>query len=297
MFGVCAAWAGPRPNKSQGEYSSAQVITDGAAVYSKPDFDSPVQDYLGFQTKVGISRKPYAGQGGMGLFHRVTYKDKVGYIPDTDVHVTKDEGKGSNPSDKGNRADKKADNKNPSKAFQHDKDSKKVRRALYTTRFLGVSVASVDYTEKFSGHKLSDNMLMFGARMMGPGTLFDGPPLDLTLWGSVQKPGYLKRFGGSPSGFLLFGDLATVFPLVNSFDTLLSYSLGIMWVYTRYVIPVKSGNTGQIASFDSQELRAGVDIGLGMGHRFGTIEVRADAKYYVEKTSYPGYGVSFLLEF
>ena len=286
-FGVCAALAAP-PGNSAADFSGAQVITDGAAVYSKPDFDSPVQDYLGFQTKVSISKKPFAGQGGMGLFHRVRYKSKYGYIPDTDVHIGKKEEKAA-------EAETKNSKKNPSKAFE--REEKKKRQSLYQTRLVGIAVNSVNFTEKYSGHKLSDNMLMYGLRMMGPGTLFDGPPLDLNVWASFQKPSYLKQFGGQPSGFLMFGDLGLMLPLVDSFNTLFNYSLGVMWTYTRYVVPVKSGDTGLISNFDSQEFRMGVDVGLGLGHRFGKFELRADAKYFVEKTSYPGYGVSLLLEF
>jgi hypothetical protein len=128
--------------------------------------------------------------------------------------------------------------------------------------------------------------------MMGPGTLFDGPPLDFNFWFSLQKPGYYSRFdSGTPTGFLVFGDLMAMLPLVNLDNNLVSYGLGLMWVYTKYSVPVKQ------VTFDSQEFRVGVDFALGYGHRFGRFLLRADAKYYIEKTQYLGYVLSFQTEY
>lgn len=251
------------------------VVTDGAAIYTQADFDSQVQDYLSYQTQVIVSKRPYAGAGGLGLFHRVRYQNKMGFITDTDLKLSKKE------------AEKAPSVAKAKKSKFNDGEDGDKRPPLYLTRFFGGAVSMVNFTEKYSGRKLSDRMMMYGMRMTGPGTLFDGPPLDFNFWFSLQKPKYLSNFtSGTPTGFLLFGDVLAMLPLVDAGNTLVSYGFGLMWVYTRYMIPVNG------TSFDSQEFRIGGVMDLGVGHRFGKIMVRADAKYYYEKTAYLGYGLS-----
>lgn len=262
-------------------------MTDGAAVYPRPDFDSPVQDYLGFKTPVVVSRKPYAGAGGLGLFHRVRYAGKMGFVTDTDIRASKREAERSH--------DEKR--KSPSKAWAEDEDKKLGKAPLYLSRHFGLAGAIVQFSEKFSGHRLSDNMPMYGFRLTGPGTLFDGPPLDFNFWFSLQQPRYFSKFAsGNSSGFLLFGDVMALLPMVDFRDFIINYGIGLMWTYTHYMIPVKN-TFGEVGNFDSQEFRMGVDFGLGLGQRFGRYLLRADAKYYIEKTSYPGFVVSFQMEY
>ena len=256
------------------EYVHASIVTDGAAVYGKPDFDSPVQDYLGFQTAVVVSKRPYAGSGGMGLFHKIRYSNKIGYIPDTDIKVSKkdasDEKRNENPR-----------KKNPSKAFD-DEDRKRGpgKDPIYMTRYLGGALARVNYTEKFQGHKLSDEMIMYGLRMTGPGTLFDGPPLDFNFWFTVQKPNFYSAFTNlSPSGFMLFGDVQAMFPLIDIDNSIINFGMGVMWLYTHYNVPVRAIASNRVVNFDSQELRLGFDVSAGAGHRFERYLLRGDIKY------------------
>ena len=61
---------------------SAEVITDGAMVYEKADFDSTVVGYLQRGQKVRVSNRP------KGAFYRVQFSQGViGYISDVDVKV------------------------------------------------------------------------------------------------------------------------------------------------------------------------------------------------------------------
>ncbi len=151
---------------------------------------------------------------------------------------------------------------------------------LYFTRYLGGAFAIVNFTEKFQGQRFSDDMMMYGLRMTGPGTLFDGPPLDFNLWFSLDQPDYFQKFAsGRSNRILLFGDVLAMLPLIDTTNWLATYGLGLMWTYTRYRIPVKT------LSFDSQEFRIGLVADVGVARRFGKYLLRADAKYYYEKTS------------
>lgn len=289
MFGVCALSSAAFAQKEKGgrpiEWLKAIVVTDGAAVYSQPDFDSEVLDYIGYQTAVSVSKRPFTGRGGIGLFHRVRYAGtRQGYITDTDIRVNRKDV---------DRVGKEERRKSVSKAWSPEEEEHLGRAPLYLTRFLGGALASVKFTEKFSGTKVTDSMLMYGLRMTGPGTLFDGPPLDFNFWFSLQKPGYYSKFAGSePTGFLLFGDVMAMLPVVDIQQFLVTYGVGIMWTYTRFNVPVRKADTGVVSQFDSQELRVGLDFGLGAGRKFGNYLLRADAKYYIEKTSYLGFLVS-----
>ncbi len=272
------------PAKKKVSWARAVIINDGAAVYLRPDFDSVVQDYLGVEMKVLVSRKPVRGLGGMGLFHQVRYGKKKGYIADTDIKAMKVAGDDAPPPRK---------KKSASKMWEEEEEAALGKAPLYFRRYLGGALAMVNFSEKFSGRKLSDDMLMYGIRMMGPGTLFDGPPLDFNFWFTVDKPDYYSKFAsGTPNGFMLFGDVAFMMPFIDVKDWLATYGLGLMWVYTSYRVPVKS------QTFDSQELRVGLDVTAGVSRRmFGKYLLRGDIKYYIEKTQYMGYMLSFMGEY
>jgi hypothetical protein len=288
-FGVCAGSFEALAQKSTGSrkkvgWVRASVVTDGAAVYKAPDFDSAVQEYLRYQTPVMASKKAYVGVGGLGLFHKVQFKGGSGFVADTDIRVTKKADK--------EEAETTSPQKSASKAWEKEEEENLGKAPLYFTRYLGMAVSGIKFTEKFSGQKLSDNMLMYGLRMSGPGTLFDGPPLDFNFLFSLQKPGYYKKFAsGDPNGFMLFGDVMVQLPMYDRGNSLVTYGLGVMWTFTKYTIPVRG------VPFDSQELRVGFDAGFGYGYRIGKRMIRADAKYYHEKTQYFGATVSFQTEY
>jgi hypothetical protein len=272
------------------------VVSDGAAVYEKPDFDSKVIDFLPYETKVTISRKAYAGTEGLGLFHKVRVKGKIGYIPDTDIRAAgkeaeKEKEKETEPEP--GKAKVAPDPKPKSKAFEKEEDQDAPGRApIYLTRYLGAAVSRVKFTETFEGRKLSDQVLMYGLRMTGPGTLFDGPPLDMNVWFSLDKPGYYDIFSSSINGFMMFGDIMAMLPLFSSDNWALTYGLGVMWSFTRYRVQIQGENT------DTSDFRVGGDTGLGLAVRLGKrVALRTDAKYYYERNQYAGYTLSLQMEY
>ena len=281
-------------------------MTDGGSVYSQPDFDAQVADYLPFKAKLWVTKKAVSGNGGLGLFHRVRYKDKSGYMVDTDIRLNAKGEADPVPNKKtaaNSSAARSAKTRDPEvEPAKRERDRERAREKpgsgaeagdpLYFKRYLGGALSLVNYTEKFQGNKFSDKMTMYGLRMSGPGTLFDGPPLDLNVWFSLQKPGYYSKFAsGSPQGFLLFGDLMAVLPFYENHSFMVTYGMGLMWTYTNYKVMIKNSR------FDSQEFRIGVDFGVGLTQRFGHYAAKLDVKYYYEKTQYFGYIASFQVEY
>ncbi len=303
MFGVCAAFTDPafaqsaQTIKNSPDWARASVVTDGAAVYTKTDFDAPVVGYLSFKSPIWVTKKPVPGTGGLGLFHRVRFKDKAGYMADTDIRISgkeieKEKEKEKTPENS-KAANAKPEKQPKSKAWEEEEESTgRGKDPLFFSRYLGVAASRVNFTEKFSGKRLSDQMLMYGLRMTGPGVLFDGPPLDFNFWFSMQKPSYYSKLTDtSASGFLLFGDVMAVLPLIEGKKTLLYFGLGLMWTYTNYKVTAKNSH------FDSQEFRVGADLGLGVAQKFGRYCARLDTKYYYEKTAYVGFIGSFQMEY
>lgn len=242
-----------------------------------------------------ISRRSFAGSNGLGLFHRVRVKGKIGYIPDTDVRVGEAEREQEAERAKETpkvKVDPVAADKPKSMAWEKDEEENVSGAPIYLTRYLGGAVSRVRYTEKFQGHVLTDQMSMFGLRMTGPGTLFDGPPLDFNFWFSLQKPEYYNVFSTGINGFLLFGDVMALMPLVNLDDWVVSYGIGLMWNFSKYRVQIRGENS------DSIDFRIGADVGIGVGRRIGkSLLLRFDAKYYYEKTHYAGYTLSLQREY
>jgi hypothetical protein len=268
-----------------------KIAVDGAAVYAAPNFDSEVIDNLNQGVKVPVSVKQFEGQGGMGLFHKIkTPRGRLGYIPDTDVVLPKNTHI-ETPKTAAPRLSKK-EQKARERSVHVEKDRDHDRKSIYLTRYIGGTLASIDYTEKFQGNKLHGQTLFGGLRMTGPDILFKGPPFDFNVLISPGAPKYLGDIAhGSGNGFLLMTDLAMNMPLYDTEDGLLYYNLGLLLNLSDYKVSV--GNN----DYDSMDLRIGVDVGVGYAYRFSTYVVRADAKYYIEKSLFLGFLVSFQAEY
>lgn len=256
---------------------------DGAAIYSKPSFDAPVINYLKAGTKLLATVQRVKGIGGFGLFYKVkTTGGEVGYVADTDL-ITE-----FNPRN----TKKKPVKKNPVYEEVKEAQENPHQEPVYFTRYIGGGVGYLGFTEKFSGKEFSSNVMMFNFKMSGPGTLFDGPPLDFNFSFSPSAPDYYEKFSRGPAGgFFIFTDLLLNLPLIELNKGLVFYGVGIMTVYTQFK-PVVSTTT-----FDSQEIRMGAAVSLGYAHRFGKYALRWDSKYYFEKTDYFGHWLSFQLEY
>lgn len=277
----CWSWAAPI------KAVKGKVAVDGAAVYVRPDFDSEVIDYLNQDQKIPVSTKQFLGVGGMGLFHKIrTPRGKLGYLPDTDVILPKgthiETPKGALPRVFHKKGEK------PGQQVQ--KDEELTRKSIYLTRYIGGSLSMIDYTEKFSGDKLHSQTPFFGLRMTGPDILFKGPPLDFNLMVTPLMPKYLSTLG-SASGFLVMSDLGMNMPLYNTPNSLLYYGLGILLNWSQYKASVGAG------SYDSTDVRLGIDLSVGYAYRFSRYAIRGDVKYFIEKTLYFGEMLSFQAEY
>ena len=269
------------------EWNRAITIVDGAALYEEPSFDSTVVDYLGESKQIIVSKKAVKGLGGLGIFYRVKASGKVLYITDTDIKIDRAATTSGVEVAKGKAKPKKK----KKKRSRIDPDTGETLTPFFT-RYLGGTVGMVSISEKFSGHILSTQMPIYGLRMTGPGTLFDGPPIDFNFLFSISPPSYYSKLTDQkPSGFLLFGDIMPMLPFYEWENSYIYYGVGLMWSYARYKVQIGS------SVFDSQEFKVGADFAIGYGYAFGTTIVRADAKYFYERTHYPGFFLTLQTEY
>lgn len=257
----------------------ATVLVEGASVYEKPSFDSPIIDYLKEGAVISASRSMVRGAEGFGLFYKVrTPSGKLGFVADIDLSP---EGKA-----KGSKA---GGGKGPLAEEQQKAEEK---TPMFFTRYLGASYGSLGYSEKFSGKTLSSNAPVFALKISGPGSLIDGPPLDFNLGFSPQAPAFYKDFSkGDPRGFFVLLDTVLDVPLYEHQKGFFFIGFGLMGVYTKFSTVVSA------TTFDSQEFRAGLVGAVGYAHRFGRFAIRWDSKYYYEKTQYWGHWLSLQMEY
>lgn len=258
----------------------AIVEVEGAAVYQFPNFDSPVFEYLRAGTKVMASLQPKTGIGGFGAFYRVRLPNKkLGWMADVDLL----------PQYKDDPRTQKKQEVNPEYEELQEQAKMANREPIYFEKYVGPGMGMVQFTEKFDGGELSSDVMMFGFRSMGPGVLFDGPPMDFSLMFSVQAPDHYTKFANGPAtGFFLMSDMLMPFPIIEGRSGMLTIGFGPMITYTNFQVSVRNSN------FDSQEIRLGIVGGAGYMYRFSKFAIRLDTKYYHERTAYLGAHLTFL---
>lgn len=264
----------------------AVVSIDGAAVYAKPDFDSEVLTYLKLGEPVIASVKTFPGRGGIGLFFAIkTSKNLRGFIADTDL-VAAESKKPLSPLMKDAAPVNVSQNRKDQEDFSPEEP-------LYFTRFLGATFGRKGYSLKYNGKTHTSDLMFFGVRGTGPGTLFDGPPLDFNLAVSVDSPDFYKNFAqNKPNGFLVFSDLLLQLPLWENSNQLIYYGLGLMASYSSYRVQMNNQFK------DTKEFRLGGELGAGYAHRiFRKYLIRADYKYHFEKFQNTSLWFSVMMEY
>ncbi len=266
----------------------ALVSVDGSVVYAKPDFDSSVLGYLKLGEEVIASQRTFNGRGGIGLFFAVkTKKGLKGFIADTDL-IAAETKKPMSPLMKDHApVDLRKEPNQPNRDMFGEKEP------LYFSRFLGGSIGKKGYSVKYNGRTYSSDLLFFGIRGTGPGTLFDGPPLDFNLAVSVDSPKFYEEFAqNKPNGYLVYSDLLLQLPAWENDNQLIYYGLGLMATYSSYRVQINNRFS------DTKEFRLGAEIGLGYAHRiFKNHLIRVDYKYHFERFQNTSFWLSVMTEY
>jgi hypothetical protein len=282
-----------KKKKSKDSGQPAIVIVDGAAIYEKSNFDSPVMDYLERGKKVLISRKVYRGAGGLGAFYKIKIRKGIfGYVTDVDVQLDK-ANKNTDESEKPDENDPtqiQSNLENPDPADDDGGDT------VYLTRFLGLGMSQFNYAETIANKKKSSATSMIAFKMSGPGKVMGGLPLDYEFSFTTSAPDFYDVPFSSAKGFLLLGHVMTILPLAQFKKSMFYYGFGLAAKFHKFDVVMR--NNSNKTPVDSQDFAAGVALQLGYVYAFTPRYcLRLDGKYYYEAEQYFGYGAALQMKY
>ena len=243
----------------------ATVRTDGAMVYSKPDFDADVLGNLRRGDRVRVSSGTL---GDYARFHKVSAGAIIGWIADIDVQV---EG-----------AAKKRDHKRGSKKNARSPKEKKPfvdeSLPLFFTKYMGVFVGLTEFNESISGVDAREALFIYGLKFTGPDILLTGPVMDFNLALHYGAPSYYTKLSSTkPSGFIIQTDALLLYPFFNRDKFNVTFGLGPLLKFSSFNV-TSGGEIKSLSEFD-----IGLSVALGAAVKLGKIALRLEAKYLVEK--------------
>lgn len=255
----------------------AVVLIDGAMVYRKGDFGSPVLGYLRKGKRIKVSNKTY------GAFHRVKLRQGiVGYISDVDIKIS---------------GRKSVVGKNKSRSRKRRRRGKPV----IAGKKFGLGMSTVNYVDRLpvDGNQtvLSSNVLMLTGKYSKPFDYLDGAMIsDISVGMSLSTPDLYKNVGTnqSASGYVLVGDYSLLLPVrsMTSSRSSVYWGAGLSFSYSN--VKVKTNFEGSLIDVPASDFRIGGSLTAGYAKKFGAYVFKAEPKFYIEKEKY--YGVHFIVQ-
>lgn len=243
---------------------TATIVTDGAMVYKKNDFDSSVIGYMRAGEKVRISSKKF------GPFFRIQFKQGVlGYISDIDVSAG---GSGNLPTSK-----------------KSNSGSGSRERSFISKKYIGLSYGMVNYSEELSEAKTveSESLSFFGIKFTMPMKYLSGPfVLDTNLLYHSGYPSYYNMttpvVSKGHSGKILMSDIQVLYSLSESAqkDFWVYMGGGLAVGYSSFVVEINSSKK------DLSDVTVGGVITGGIAYRMNKIAFKIEPKYYAMKSNY-----------
>lgn len=275
--------------KTSGSSGVAAVIkTDGSMVYESASFDSKVIQQLSVGKKVRVSKKPV---GEFGKFHkiRVKYQNRsvIGYISDIDLEISNSHGTVSE-KNHGEKNDKQK------QVIKESKDRKKHREKLpiYFTRYLGVFLGQINFTEDYAGGTATEGLSYYGFKATGPDVILDGPVMDFNLGLHYGAPSYYQSSSQvPPSGFILWTDAMFDLPLVQGDDGMVFIGAGPMLLLSRFNMTNSNGPS------NTMTINLGLSLTLGAAWRVDRVAFRLEGKQFYEKQSSNSLQFSLMTDF
>ncbi len=289
------------------------VVKPVAVVYERPDFDSPVIYQLPAKKQVYGTRKTIVGEAGLGLFHKIRLRKGVyGYILDTEVRSLGGTSQNSSAKDakkkdlapikksrkskaaakskdggstKTSKSKEKTKPKEDSSGFQISQPQKTGPKNLgpfFFRKYVGLNLGMVKYSEKIVEGTKSSQEWMAGIKLTGTDWIFKNFLLDINVNVHVGAPQFFEDFSTDASGFLVQADLTMPFMLKPLNNGAIYGGLGPLVSASSY----KFNYLGE--QRDSQNVRLGAVVMLGVGYELGGFAFRLEPKYYWEKSRYFG---------
>lgn len=235
---------------------NATVITDGAMVYKKSDFDSPVVGYLSAGDKVRISTKKF------GPFYRIQFKQGVlAYIADVDVSA-------------GN-ANKKS-----------KEEAAKRAKSFIGKKYFGVSFSKLNFSEEFNSRVESESLTFFGLKYTAPMKFLAGPYVfDTNLMYHSGYPSYYNMTNPpsqGQSGKIGMLDAQVLYSLAEGSkrDFWAYIGGGLAVNYSSFVVEINGSKQ------DLSDVLFGGVISGGVALQAGKIAFKLEPRYYAMKSNF-----------
>lgn len=298
---LLVAAAGKRtPATSAGAAAASMVDgvvkTDGAMVYSRPDFDSDVVATLSKGQKVRVNRAAVGGD--MGRFYKLRVQGQVGYIADIDVEVVggampiaKAPATGTKKKTSAKRT-KQGESQKEADSAKNKKSPRRRQLPIYFSRYVGVLIGQSGYRENISGVDSNTTMSIYGLKVTGPDVLIDGPVIDFSVALHYGAPSYYDSLSTTkPAGFIMLTDALLLLPFMHGDNALAYLGAGPLLALSN-IQTTTAGTPRTLTSFN-----LGASFSLGGAVRFDKLALRLEAKYFWEKQTYQALQAAIQTEF
>jgi hypothetical protein len=249
----------------------AKIFNEQSEIYSEPDFDAEVMDEVYKDEVYFISSKTY------GPFYRIKLKNgKIGYIPDTEVDI---EGKGRiQPKDLDNEI---FESEKKFSEMYGDQNDEATEEGLFGRTRAGPTLQLINFHENTLGSDQIDNLLAYGYKSVSD--------IAWSVLGTFSVPKYYEeKTGHTARGVKLWADVGFSSPITNIGPSEIRYSATIFTHISAINL------TTPTRKYDLQDITLGLALEVGWMIKIERRAIDLAIKYYFDKSSYAGFGLSYL---
>jgi hypothetical protein len=277
----------PAVQKSQ----KGTIQSEEAEIYQDSNFDAPVIGMVKGGAVYDIS------VGKKNGFYKIRLKPgSLGWIADSDIlgGISADEIGSAKPTKPGIKTKK---NKPVKKGPKPIVIPKKKSGPFSLEDYRGPALEFLPFQETTLGDKRKDNLIFYGYKFSGPNLLIDGDTVtDATILFHYGAPKYYKdTTGNDASGFIILANFLFESNQIQGPDTMTFYGFGPAFRYSQFNVGLTT--SGQNLNYTATDMTVGAVFNGGLAYRANNYAARLEAKYYWEKETYLGFGISFLWKF
>ncbi|HRO68601.1 MAG TPA: SH3 domain-containing protein [Pseudobdellovibrionaceae bacterium] len=174
------------------------------------------------------------------------------------------------------------------------------RKPLEQRRFRGLALESMNFSEKTMGKTRRSGLLLYGLKVSGPNTLFDGEiETDAEILFHSGAPGYYQEATGHPAGgFLMVGNFLFQTTMPKGENLMAFYGFGPSFRLSHFEVSLSDDpSPGGERSYALDDMTIGAVFNFGAMMTFGSYAARLEARYYWETQQYMSFGLAFQKEF
>lgn len=267
IFNTCLCFAAQK----------AKIAGDEVEIFSDANFDSEIIDVVREGEVYQISNKP------VGPFYRIKLKSgKIGYVADHELAIPgKGAAKPKNFDDVLNEdlPDVKTENKNKI-SDEKEEDEEGIEEGL-EAEYSGLTLQLINYHEDTMGAVQVDDLTAIGYKKIAD--------VSWEVMAAFKTPKYYTdKINGTVSGVNLWADYGITNRIdANGFSTP-RYGAGL-FVHASSIKVTTAQKT-----YDMQDLTVGLVLEGGFLFKVKKMAVDLSVKYFFDKNSYGGFGLSTL---